>query len=902
VDWSDVRDAFRVTRFRPDARSDVDEELAFHFDELVRRLVEQGMAPEEARREARRRFGDEPRYRSELEAMEPPHVVWYRRMRDGLGGAIAALTLAVRGLTRSPGLCFAVVGTLALGVGANVAMFRVADRLLLSPPEHVAHADRVRTLHFAGSTDAGREMRSSWSHPDFQDLQSVDAFAAVAAYAGRTLVVGEGAAAEPMSVKAGSGEIFSVLGIGAAHGRLFGPEAEPVTVLSWELWDRAYGRDPDVLGTTLQVGAGRYTVLGVTPRGFTGADLAPVDLWLPLEHFGAAEEIWPWRTSRGFRWIRLVARLAPGVSESVALEQATAAYRAAPDASTSRNESMVVAATLVPAERPDAGGEVRVARWLGAVSFLVLLIACANVANLLLTRNLRRRRELAVRAALGIGRRRLVAQLITEAGLLALAGGAAGLAVAGWVGSTTYGVLLPDVVISEPFLDARVLLFTTVAVALTGVLGSVLPAVQASGSDLLEAIKSGGERASSSRTHTQVGLLVFQITLSVVLLTGATVFVRSLTNLGAVDLGFDTEDLMLVGLAVDGAPAGLMGDSDGGEPSWPPNEVARIYELAEERLATLPGLVGAAMMNPTPFRFALSQYFAVPRLDSLPRASADGPYVLAVTPDYFAVVGLDVVAGRGIEAGDDRFGAQPVVVLNETMTGLLWPGESPLGRCVVTPYEDGPCTTVVGVVEDSHFQAIVEPEAQMLYYVPLRQQVLAGAPTSIFVRAEGADVASIQAAAMSASPRVRYAYVETWSDLTAFELRPWTLGAVVFSAFGVLALLVAALGLYAVFAFDVAGRSRELGVRSALGATRLGLFGLVMRDVGLLSLAGVGLGFLLVAGARRWIDPLLYETSATEFGTLVPVGVLLVGVTLLAAAVPGRRASQADPVEVLRAD
>jgi predicted permease len=900
---SPIRHVFRVTRFKRDARSEVDEELAFHFAEVVRELQARGRTAEEARSEARRRFGDVERYRREMESMErTASEGWWRRVLDASGSIVAAAMFALRGIRRAPGVAVAVVGTLALGLGANVAMFRVVDRLLLSPPEHVRDADRVRIV-FARTSSGARPIRMSGTFPDYQVMRTVGGFASVAAYTVRSLVVGEGVAAERMLVGVGSGDLFGLLGVGASAGRLFGPEddragAQPTAVLSWETWDRTYDRDPGVLGSTLVVGNGRYTVVGVAPRGFTGVTVAPTDLWLPLEPFASVEEGGPWRESRSFTWLRLVARLAPAVRDEVAAEEATAAYRAARGDRAS--DVSIETSSLVAADRPDAGGEIRVAQWLGAVSLIVFLITCANVANLLLTRNLRRRREHAVRAALGLGRRGLVGQLTVEAAFLTVTGGIAGLLVAAWSGAALYPVLLPDLAFDRSIVDGRVLGFAGVAVVFATLLAGVLPALLASRRDLASSLRAGGDAAGAPRTRTQVALLAFQVALSVISLTAAAGFVRSVANLRAIDLGFQDEGLALIEVDIEGTQGVLPLFESDADPAWPPNDVASVYERVEERVAELPG-VRTALVNPTPFQLEIVMPFEVPGRDSLPSDVA-GPYPLAVSPEYFEVMGMRMVAGRGIEPEDDRFGAEPVVVLNRTMARALWPGEEALGRCVIPGGEGHPCATVVGVVEDAHRQAVVEADRGMAYYVPIRQQILGGAPTTVFVRSAGTDAGTIRAAAQSASPRIRFAQVTPFSDLVAPELRPWTLGATAFAALGSLALLVAALGLYSLFAFDVAGRRRELGIRAALGAGRHRLLGLVLRDVAVLGSGGFALGLVVVAGVRRWIDPLLYGTSSLDPETLVPVGAILLSVALVGAALPGTRAAQADPLEALRAE
>ncbi|HSR41563.1 MAG TPA: ABC transporter permease, partial [Longimicrobiales bacterium] len=529
---------------------------------------------------------------------------------------------------------------------------------------------------------------------------------------------------------------FPLLGVRPALGRFYSPAedavgAEPVAVLAHEFWERRFGADPEILGRTLEIGSGRYAVVGVAPPGFTGAELAPVDVWLPLETAQALEAGDRWRESANWWWLRVVARMAPGREDGVAESQATTAHRARHRSQIEAGQydanAEILTAPIIAARGPTPSDEAAVSRWLAAVALIVLLIACANVANLMLARAVRWRRELAVRVALGVSRTRLVGQLLTESLVLAALGALAALVAARWGGATVHRLLLPDVAFTDGGLGGRLLLFTALATLVTAVLAGLIPALEATRTDVSHALKSGGPGGSRHRSRTRFVLLVAQGALSVVLLVGAGLFVRSLQRAQALDLGFDARRTVLVQLHWNG--------------ELPADRREAVYREALERTRRLPATRAAGLSYTVPFWSALSiGRPRVPGLDSFPRHPAGGPYANKVGPGYFEAMGLELVRGRPIAPDDDAEGAAPVAVVSESMAAAGWPAGDALGSCMIFGDGDGAepvCTEIVGIVEDHRREQLVEEEPHHLFFLNQHHPAFQGPPQALMVGTRG---------------------------------------------------------------------------------------------------------------------------------------------------------------------
>ena len=515
------------------------------------------------------------------------------------------------------------------------------------------------------------------------------------------------------------------------------------------------------------------------------------------------------------------------------------------------------------------------------------------MANLLLARGLRRRREIAVRLALGVSRRRLVRMLLGEGALLAVAGGAAGLVVAYW-GVRVLRLTLLDGIAWVGFpVDARVLGYTAAATLVTALLIGLLPAIRASDPRLAASLASGSAQAGSHRSSLRWGLTVAQAALSALLLVGAGLFVHSLWSIQRLDIGLRPERVLQ--LSLDWPDTDARTDEDRA------SESARQHAVLEEaldRARAMPGVAGAAVGMGTPFAGTFWAYPKIPGYDSLPTMPGGGPYMSGVSAGYFETVGTRVLRGRGITTADVK-GAERVAVVNETMARTLWPGGDAIGQCFVVVSGQTECSRVVGVVQDApRFELRDEPAFQI--YLS-QQQALRG--RVLLVRATGrpdALVAPLRSALLQLDPGLLDVRVDLWRELLAPQLRPWRLGAALFALFGALALVVAAVGLYSVMSYTAASRTREMGVRIALGARPASVRWLMLRQGLLLGVGGVVAGLLLALAAGRWAQPLLFGTSAREPLVLGGVSAVLVAVAVVASLMPAWRASRVSPSAALR--
>jgi putative ABC transport system permease protein len=898
-----IRRLFRLDRLVPPGRRDLDDEIRHHFEEAIRSYLEQGLTAADAAKRARSRFGDERAYRATLRRIDDEGV----RMRERsefLDGTARMFRQAFRRLRRAPGFTLSVVSILALGIGANAVMFGVVDRLLLSPPQHVVDADDVRVLHirreiFNGDVIVGPTL--TW--PDYLDLANLASFASVGAFTSTTpRTVGRGPTASQAKTAGTSYSLFPLLGVQPVLGRFYAAEedrigAEPTAVLAHEYWERNYGADPGVLGRTIEVGQGAYTIIGVAPEGFTGALLSPVDIWLPVQTYQGIENGDEWVDHRGWYWVRAVVRLSPGATLDAASSEATTAHRsgrAEQIAQDRYDENVeVVLAPIIAAQGPRPSDEAQVARWLAGVSLVVLLIACFNVANLLLARAVHTRREIAVRLTLGVGRRRLVGELVVESLMLAGLGAGAATLVARLLGSTIHQALLPGVAFSDAALGGRLLLFTLMAALLAGLLTGLIPALQATRTELAEALRSGGRGMAAGRSRTRTTLIVGQAALSVVLLVGAGLFVRSLRQAQKLDLGFDAEHLIVATLEWN--------------ETLPSAERRVTYDEVADRFRRIPGVRAVGLTYTVPFRSSIGLgQPRVPGIDSIPRHHAGGPYVNKVGSGYFEAMGLSVLQGRGIGPSDDAEGAPPVAVLTESMASAIWPAGDALGACMLLGRDPAPpCTEVVGVIENHRREALVEEDPHFIYYLNQGHPEFEGPPQALMVGTLGDPSPVLQLLrdeARATSSQIRFVDAVAMTDYVELEMRSWRLGASMFTVFGVLALIVAAWGLFSVLAFDVALRSHELGVRAALGAGRPRIVRLVLNQALVLVALGTGAGLAVAAGTARFLEPLLFHISGTDPVTYGAVATALMIVAALAGSIPAWRATRIDPREALQAD
>ena len=874
------------------ARRDVDEEIRFHLDMMTDFFVKRGMSQNKARHAAEQRFGDIDRYRRNLTRAKDRS-----RRKIGIASVLASLRedlgFALRYASRSYGFTIGVALTIALGVGANATMYGVIDRILLTPPPHIQRPHEVKRMYVEGLFFGRTETHSYVSYPDVRDWDAAGSFESTAAFAVREVTLGYGEDAERVMGVFATASLFPLLGVVPHQGRVFTQEddvrgAAPVAVLGYEFWRRRFGQSETAIGQMLDLGPTRYTIVGVAPRGFTGVDLARVDVWLPLH---SDEEVDEWNDDRGYHWIQSVVRLRTGIEPEAAASEATVLHRAGRATDSDYDpQARVRVEPIMAASGPDASGESTVARWLMGVSLIVLVIACANVANLLLANGERRRREIALRLALGISRARLVRQLLAGSVLLGLLGAGGALAVTKVAGDLIGSVLLPNIDWSLGLVSGGVMVFTLVVAVVTGIAAGLIPAWQSSHSDLVTALKNGGTWGATRRSRTRAAFQIAQTALSVVLLVGAGLFVQSLSRVSSADLGIETEGLYLATLetepGVDNRDHRVM-----------------IYQNALDRLQSLPVVRAASAIRSVPFRGSIAVSLRAQGLDSIPRLPSAGPYINAVTPDYFDAAGVDILRGRALSDSDSE-GAARVAVVGETMARHLWPEGVALGKCLYIGRADPPCTEIVGIAEDARNFGVIEDD-QLMYYVPSAQQRDLWNPRGLLIRTPTATPevqAALKRELYAAEPSLRFVTVVRFAELVTPQLRSWRLGATVFTAFGVLALVVAAVGLYSVLSFEIAQRRPEIGLRAALGADASRLIRWVVTGGVRFVAIGIALGGVVAFFASPAIGPLLYETSPRDPLTYGIVTATLLGVALVASLLPALRSARVEPSEALRAE
>lgn len=878
---------------------EIDAELESHFEGTVELLVRRGWSEDEARDEARRRFGDVDRYREDLRRIDRR-----RLRRDRVRHAVAllgsSLGSAARSLRRSPGFSAAVLVTLALGLGANAAVFRVADRLLLSPPEHVEDPDQVRILSQSMVHDGGGASDlTAFSWSDVEALRGARLPARIAAGAhGMSETLGEGESATRVRVLRVDEAWFPLMGVDPLMGRGFTaddhrPDATPVALIGHGLWSSRFGADPGVIGRVVRVDDGRYQIAGVLPPGFVGADPPAADVWLPLEV--SAPLMWgdDWKTDGGILAFRIYARLDEPAAETTLEEGARSAMAAARESGYALRGTLstVDAWSLVPGDGPQPNAMIRVSRWLTAVAALVLLVACANVANLFLAHGERVRGEVTLRRALGAGRGRLVGELLARSLILALAGGAAALLLAWTLGGALDRLFLDGIELGGRVRAGRLTTFVALAAVGAAVLAGVVPALAGPRQELAAAL-SGHGRGSTGRSGLRRTLVGVQAGLSAVLLVGALLFVGSLRQALDLDLGFDADRVVVVMPEMD--------------PEAPVEREA-LYREARRTLEALDGVESVTETVAIPFMLL---YGATGRR---PDQEPDQPVfpggvglrVNAVGPDYFSTLGAEVLEGRPIEAADLAPGAEPVVVVGRRAAEGLWPNRSALDQCLIVGRGEGPCARVVGIAEEQ-----AGTQQTLRQFTPGRPDPTAWAPLSVMgrspagllVRVRGSSTGAVDAVrrTLLGLPGVRYAEVTPLSTMVERQLRSWRLGATVFSLFGVVALIIAVLGLYGVLTYEVARRRREIGIRMALGAHAPRLAGAVL----LPALATVAAGLAVALPASAWwatrLEGLLYHVSPHSPGVFAgTAGALLLG-ALISALVPAWRATHVDPRESLR--
>jgi predicted permease len=891
------RKTFRLSLRTPRTRrNDVDTEIAFHIQERIDALVDRGWSVDAATTEAARRFGDIATQRAALQmaAERRDHRL---SLADWVDAARADLKVAVRQLRRSPTFAFGTIAAFALGVGANATMFDVIDRLLLRPPAQVAEPSRLFTLRTSP--------REQISYPAFVDFRDGLAGAGVFAVetTPRATPIGRGDEARMADAVFVDGDYFRTLGVRPRVGRVLAPSdatlpnGQPVVVIGYGLWQSRFGGDPGVVGAELVAASTRVTIIGVAPREFHGVGTRNIDLWFPLT-LGATllppGPSWPWATAYNAAWLNGIVRLSDGVEPAAFAARATVLMRRIAVARSPRDTAATVELrSVIPSHTGPLTVEAKIAALLGAVSLLVLVIACSNAASLMLSRAIARRRETAIRLALGVSRRRLASSMLVDTLVLALLGGLASVAVAVAGASLMRSTLLQDIVWEGGLIGARTIAFIVIATVVAGVLTAFVPAFVLLGRfDLRGEIGGARQSAGPRRNHAISALVLTQTVLSAALLTGALLFVRSLGNVQRVPLGVDLE--RTVGVTLDSRTLNI-----------PPSRADALFSELTAAVARVPGVSSVASAEGMPFsQWFLSTSLSVPGIAPDAPAIEQGAFIRAVTPSYFTTIGTRVVEGQGF--AEDRPDAERVAVVSRQMADALWPTGA-IGRCVRLGADTMPCRRIVGVAEVTQESAVEPNDRNSAYgnvvYVPLSQGRHTVSARTLLARIDGPSseaLTRIRAAVQRAEPEIPLPQIWVMQSRHDVELRPWRLGATMFGVFGVLALLVTALGLYSVISYGVTQRLGELAIRTALGGQRHHIIGLIGRRGAVLAAAGTAIATLGAVASAPFIQPLLFQTSARSIAVYLTSAAVVLAVSMLASVIPALRAARVSPMAVLR--
>ncbi|HTE44119.1 MAG TPA: ABC transporter permease, partial [Gemmatimonadaceae bacterium] len=842
----------------------VDDELLFHFDMTMRELMANGMTPDQARAEAERRFGDVERTRARLTTIDRSLAVRDRRA-EWWSAFAQDFRYALRGIRLKPWFAIAVILTLGLGIGANATMFGIVDRLLFRPPNFLIAPDRASRLYLTRSFRDETTPQSGMGYRRYLDLkEGTTSFDAMTPYYANNLAVGAGEATKEMRVGVGAADLWKMFDIKPVIGRFFTAEEDlpptgtRVAVLSYSFWQTQFGGRNDAVGSMLDIGPEKFTVIGVAPEGFNGFDTGPVVAFIPVTAqsgfgFASGSKV-PWYTTYNMTWFNTFVRRKLGTSAQAASADLDHAYQQSYKKQADANPKTTplnvakphaFAGPVLHDRGPNEGNEAKVATWLIGVAAMVLLIACANVANLLLARALKRRREVAVRIALGVSRSRLLMQLVTESLMLAVLGGVAGVIIAQTGGGVLRRVLL-DQTDTGPtaFTDPRLLIFSATLAIGAGLLTGLAPVFQTGRGDVAAALKAGSREGTVHRSRLRVGLLVAQAALSVVLLVGAGLFLRSLSNVQNVRMGYDVDRLLWI------EPVGRGVKRDSAE------NVALRNQLLE-RAQSLPSVERATRALTVPFWSSWSFELFVAGIDSVDRL---GDFTLqGGTPGFFETMGTRILRGRAFTS-EDREHTPLVIVVGESMAKKLWPNEDAIGKCIRVNADTMPCTTVIGIAEDVRRGSM--NETALHYYLPVDQFQRNGG--GLFIRTRGPAAAKADEVRRALQPLMAgtsYVTVTPMSTIIASEIRSWKMGATMFSIFGALALVLAAVGLYSVIAYNVTQRTHEMGVRVALGAQSQDVIRLIVREGLQIVLPGVALGAIIALLAGKWVAPLLFNVS-----------------------------------------
>jgi len=814
----------------------------------------------------------------------------------------------LRMLKKSPGFTFVAVLSLALGIGANTAIFTIINAVFLHPlpveePFRLAELFTRDTITFNANANFQLTGTSLPNYEDYRDQNNVFSGLATVTF---PIPLNWGGQAEPQQLNASlvSGNFFDVLGVKPYRGRAFIPDGDkkiggnPEVVLSYSLWARRFGSDEKFIGQTILLNGTPYTVVGIAPAGFKGiVSLGRPDLlWIPItmRDYVLTGQLKDLESNRRFRWLSIVGRL----KSQVDLAQARAAMKTVaaglekeyPRDNKGRTVELfsLNESALGINQRKQfslAGGV------LMSVVGLVLLIACVNLANLLLAQASKREKELSIRAAMGAGRARLVRQLLTESTVLSLLGGLAGLVVAYWGRNVLWSFRPPfllDGSIDLSF-DARVLGFTLLISLFTGLIFGIIPAVKASGADINEVLKTGGRGGALGWTHNRLrGLLVIsEIALALVALVGSGLFLRSMQNAQQFNPGFESQNLLQMNFDL----GALRYDADHGQ---------QFFRDAMEHAKIVPGVVSASVSSNGVFGGGLAGTIFREGEQTDPNNRGTLVNFDDVTPGHFETMRIPLISGRDF-TDFDREKTTRVAIINEAMAKAIWPGQEPLGKRFAIVKEPE-LLQVIGVVGTTVVGQIGE-DPQPVAYLPMRQQYSPFATLVVRTNSNPEPlIGAVRARVQQIDKNLAFTNAQTVQQILGQGLWAARMGAALLGLFGALALILASIGIYGVLAYSVAQRTSEIGLRMALGAQPRQVLGLVLRQGMLLALIGAAVGIIVALPVARMAGNLLYGVSATDPLTYVGITLLLMAVALLACYLPARRATRIDPLIALRVE
>jgi len=896
-----IRPIMRLSRGGLDVGA-IDDELRFHIECRVEELTAEGIADADARAAALQDFGDWARHRGEVIAIDR-RSLRETHMREFIESVGADVRHAVRDVRRHPWFALAVIVTLGAGVGVNAALFSVLDRVFLRPPAQLIDPSTVSRI-YAGvlSANGERTFNREFSYATYQDFARwTGTTSHMAGFLSMRTAIGDGESARVDRFAAVTASYFDFFEARPVLGRFFGPDDDRtpsgarVAVLADGYWRTQFGAR-DIVGKTIRVGEIPYTIVGVAPPNFEGIDDAqPPAVFVPLSAYASTGSP-HFYDDYGWTNLEIIARRKPGVTRDQASADFTMALRSSWNARRAADPTvqpleaarpMAVAGPIALARGPMATPQDRVVLWVGAVAFAVLLIACANVANMLLARSLRRHREMAMRRAVGGSRSRLVQQLLTETMVLAVLGTIVGLGTAAASAGALQRLLVESGTDWSVITDTRTLVFSLGLTVFVALCAGVVPALVGSTDDLAATLR--GSRRDASNTPVRSALLVVQTALATVLLIGAGLFVRSLQQVEALPIGYDAGHLVYVETSMRGTQL----------------DTAQKHALADRLLARIqatPGVAAATPIESVPFYVGDRRNLYVTGIDSVSKL---GRFQLqAGTAEYFATMRTRILRGRGIQP-DDRAESPPVAVVSAAMANALWGHTNPIGMCLRIGRPLAPCTTVVGVAENTKARSITG-ENEFMYYLPMSQyRATLGAPMMVafMARVNGrpeSAVEHLRAGLQPLMPGTSFIRARPFHEIVDPTMRSWTSGARMFLLLGALALVLAAIGLYAVIAFGVARRTRELGVRVALGARTSDVVRLVLRDGALVTTIGIVLGVAIAWRTSSAMADLLFRVSPHDLPSYAAVAAALLIVGLLASAVPALRAARVDPNVALR--